>query len=362
MFNQINLLIMPTDQCNMRCKYCFHGCSGYSIDMMPIEVFKRIISVVSKSRKQIQVVWHGGEPLCAPLDFYKQAYSFCDEIEAHIRFSLQTNASNLSEEIITFFKDRDTRIGVSYDGLTNEEVRGNTDKVLNGIRLLQEQNMNPGAIMVVTKKNIGHLIEEYNYYKSINLSWKLNPLFIQGAANKNQDLAIDILEYSMCFCELFKYWIYDNNCNINVQTCLDIAKLVLHKFASVCTYSSCVGKWFCINHSGDIYPCDRLYMDEFKIANICDISSFDQIYEFPVFQSLLKMSIARRKVCMNTCSIYDMCYGGCNASAYLGSGISFIGGDMCRLHKRIIQEITPIVKRARSDSADLLNPTFLRLL
>ena len=71
MFEQINLLVMPTDQCNMRCKYCFHGNSGYSKEIMDLEIFKKVILSIVDKWSRVQIVWHGGEPLCVPLEFYK---------------------------------------------------------------------------------------------------------------------------------------------------------------------------------------------------------------------------------------------------------------------------------------------------
>lgn len=247
MFRQINLLIMPTDQCNMRCKYCFHGNREYSKKVMSIATFKRLVSIVSANWGNVQIVWHGGEPLLVPLEFYKEAYAYCKSINANFSFSLQTNASLFTQEYIDFFKSTNTKIGISYDGLTNEKVRGNTEKIKNNIRLLQANDIKPGAIMVVTQKNVNNLKAEYNHFKDLGLSLKLNPLFIDGEAKNNLELSLSEEEYSKSICELAKEWIYDTSCNINVQTITDIIRLILTKRAQVCTYNSCVGKWFCVD-------------------------------------------------------------------------------------------------------------------
>ena len=362
MFEQINLLVMPTDQCNMRCKYCFHGNSGYSKEIMDLEIFKKVILSIVDKWSRVQIVCHGGEPLCVPLEFYKEAYAFCESTDATFIYSLQTNATLLSQEKIDFFKDKHTKIGISYDGLTNDYVRGNTSKIVENIRKLKAKGIEPGAIMVVTKKNVNNLLTEYKHYKELGLSWKLNPLFIDGSATQNLQLGLDVDEYSEKLYELIKEWLYDRSCNINVQTCTDIVQLILTKKARVCTYNSCLGKWFCINHKGDIYPCDRLYNPDFKLASIKDIETFSQVYDSPCFHSMLCDAIKRRNYCKDTCDIFEHCYGGCNANAYLGNGIAFVNNDTCKIHRYLIKSVKKEIQTALKFSEERLNPRFVKLL
>ena len=362
MANQINLLLMPTDQCNMRCKYCFHGDEGYCADVMDIDIFKRIIDVVSSKWNRIQIVWHGGEPLTVPLSFYREAYAYCNSQKNNFVFSIQTNATLLTYENILFFKENATRFGISYDGLTHDLVRGNGKIIRDNIALLNELDIYPGAILVVTKKNVHHLADEYEHFKGMNLSLKLNPMFVDGSAKYNNvGYALDVEEYCQSFIDFFKYWINDSNCNINVQTCYDYVKLIMGHHASVCSYNSCVGKWFCINYKGNIYPCDRLYDERFCFGNIMDYEDFEDVFENNTFKNLLKSSIQRREFCRRHCEIFDKCRGGCNASAHLGKGISCAQSDFCTIQKTIIRELTPLVIKATSEQRKTLNPKFISL-
>lgn len=362
MSDQINLLIMPTDRCNMRCKYCFHGEDGYCPDVMNIDLFKKIIDSVVTKWKRIQIVWHGGEPLTVPLSFYREAYDYCKQKDIKFIFSVQTNASLLTKEYIDFFKSNSTRIGISYDGLTHDEVRGNGSIIRNNITLLNEMDINPGAILVITQKNIHHLVDEYEHFKKMNLGMKLNPMFIDGAAKDNRDeYALEVNDYCQSFAVFFKYWLKDINCNINVQTCLDFVKLILGGHASVCSYNSCVGKWFCINYKGNIYPCDRLYSEEFYLGNILDYKVFEEIYENKTFKKIILSAIERREKCKANCDIFNMCLGGCNASAQLGKGLAYADNEFCIIQKTLIKELSPIVIGALDEPKSVLNPKFCEL-
>ncbi len=44
--------------------------------------------------------------------------------------------------------------------------------------------MYPGAIIVVNQNNVRSLIEEYEYFKKLNLGMKMNPMFNDGAAKR----------------------------------------------------------------------------------------------------------------------------------------------------------------------------------
>lgn len=61
--SDLHLIILPTEQCNFRCRYCYES---FRQGIMPIEVQDHIIEYVSKniSRfKSLSISWFGGEPL-----------------------------------------------------------------------------------------------------------------------------------------------------------------------------------------------------------------------------------------------------------------------------------------------------------
>lgn len=214
--SQINTLIKPTHDCNMRCKYCFHEKYGYSGEILEMEKLKKYIELLSKKYKYINLVWHGGEPLTVPLAYYEEIYDYCKKLDSKFIYSLQTNGVLLNQEKIDFFKNNDTSIGLSFDGLSNESTRGNTKTILDNIKLLQENEIYAGAIMVVNQNNVSNLIEEYEYFNSLNLGMKINPMFNDGAAKDNKFFDLCPNDYVSNFINFFKFWAKDTECNINV--------------------------------------------------------------------------------------------------------------------------------------------------
>lgn len=200
---QINTLIKPTHQFNMHCKYCFAEKYGYDNSILDINLLKKYITLLAKKYKYINLVWHGGEPLLVPLEYYEEIYEFCSKINSTFMYSLQTNGTLLNEENINFFKKHNTSIGLSFDGINNEFTRGNTKKILSNIELLKKNNMFPGAVLVVNQSNVNDLINEYEYFKSLNIGMKINPMFNDGAAKNEKYLTLNAKEYVENFINFF---------------------------------------------------------------------------------------------------------------------------------------------------------------
>lgn len=332
---QINTLIKPTQNCNLRCKYCFHEKYGYSNDLLDIKKLKKYIDLLSSNYDYINLVWHGGEPLLVPLSYYEEIYNYCKEKKVQIKYSIQTNGTLLSQENIDFFRSNNTDIGLSFDGLKNEYTRSATKMILNSIKLLQKNDYYPGAIMVVNQSNVNNLIEEYEYFKSLNLGMKINPMFNDGAACENYNLYLDIDNYIKKFVDLFIYWANDANSNISISTFEELLSLIVNEHSRVCTHNSCLGKWLCLNTDGMIYPCDRLCTSEYKLGDVENISSIEEVFASTNFLRLLEKSVIRRTECIKNCEYYKNCYSGCNANAILNYGNKIIP-SYC-VHKEILK-------------------------
>lgn len=358
---QINTLIKPTHQCNMRCRDCFAEKYGYDNSILDMSSLKKYIELLSKKYNYINLVWHGGEPLMVPLEYYDEIYSFCKNIDSKIIYSLQTNGTLLNQENIDFFKKNNTSIGLSFDGLNNDKTRANTKKILSNIELLQSNEMFPGAVLVVNQYNIDNLVEEYEYFKSLKLGMKINPMFSDGAAKNSNFCTLNPEQYIENFVTFFKYWALDTECDINVSTCLDLVNLIVNNHTGVCTFNSCLGKWICFDSNGHVYPCDRLCLREYDLGDIKEMKDIDEVFQNSNFVSLIQKSISRRQECINSCDYYENCYGGCNANAILGE-INH-NNVSCFIQKGILKEIKNfIIELIKSNNTKNLNPSFEKIL
>ena len=70
---KIDLILKVTDACNLRCKYCYNSEKKYVNNIMSLDRFAKLLELLHADYSVVHVIWHGGEPLTAGLDFYRQA-------------------------------------------------------------------------------------------------------------------------------------------------------------------------------------------------------------------------------------------------------------------------------------------------
>ncbi|TKV10779.1 radical SAM protein [Citrobacter sp. wls619] len=92
-------VIKPTHVCNLSCSYCYND--DERRPFMDIDTLEKVIEqTFSLARfigkyKSVEFIWHGGEPLLAPLSFYERAIAFQEEYADKIPYSniVQTNGT-----------------------------------------------------------------------------------------------------------------------------------------------------------------------------------------------------------------------------------------------------------------------------
>lgn len=348
MKKRINLIIKPTNACNLRCKHCYHAEKGYDTEILSISMIEKTVELLSVEYSEISILWHGGEPLLAGKNYFKDCLKRLKAIAINngcrILYRMQTNATLIDDEWISIIKEYDIKVGISFDGPFNDELRQCTDKVLDAMTLLQNNGIKFGVLCVVTSKNISKLDEIIEWFNIKKLNFKFNPIFESGAAKYNQEFIITPEDYAHYFCKFFQKWLYDTNCQISVTT---FENYVLNTRS--CSNTSCMYKWLSLDSCGNFYPCGRAYPSRFSLGNIKSILDIKELFESTAYKCLVNMSIMRRKKCIELCQFAGFCQGGCNASAIIENSLDDIGFWECRTEKEILEFITPIIKEFYSD-------------
>ena len=77
----INLIIKPTSECNLRCKYCYHASTNYVCGTIEKAKLEKLLDLASNEYKDIKITWHGGEPMLLGIKFYEEIFKFQKELE-----------------------------------------------------------------------------------------------------------------------------------------------------------------------------------------------------------------------------------------------------------------------------------------
>jgi uncharacterized protein len=171
------LVIQPTPFCNIDCSYCYLP-DRRSTSIVTIETLANLFSQIFASgwvRDCLSVVWHAGEPLVLPVDFYRDAFRMIDGIRPNgvtVEHSFQTNGTLIDDAWCTFFIEQCVNVGVSIDGpqrlhdrhRRTRSGRGTFDRAIAGVRMLRRRHLPFHVISVLTTESLAAPQEMFDFY------------------------------------------------------------------------------------------------------------------------------------------------------------------------------------------------------
>jgi len=355
-YKHINVLAMPTDFCNMNCVYCFNSRRTHTVeDVMCDDVLSKMFQITIPYYEKVTFIWHGGEPLSMGLDFFSKVIALQEEVNTTntiVRNSIQSNLTLLDVDYAKNLLDLGYHIGGSYDGTQNKLTRGCDSAIIKGHDAIVEAGGKNGVICVVQSRNVDHLIEDYEWFKTRGISYTLNA-YLTEPPYENDDLYVEPDHFVSKAIELYDYWVRDPSCNIGIDYFMVFVDYFLFKRKTMCCYTSCLGKYVGIHRNGDISPCNRDFPKKYYFGNVADYTDIHECFFSDGFDRLAKAAVSRRKRCMN-CKIYDFCNGGCNNNALLQGDITKAGGFSCQILIPVYEHIERSIEEIKTESLDEL--------
>lgn len=170
--NCLRLLLLPTEQCNFRCVYCYEKFErGRMSEMTQDAIIKYIEENIHKYRG-LTVSWFGGEPMEA-IDIIEnlsvRMIDICKKNKKAYSAGITTNGYNLTLENLKKLKKLHvTEYQVTIDGLARvhdtQRVKRDGTPTFNVIinNLLEIKNhVKSSAITIVLRTNISKVMLEY---------------------------------------------------------------------------------------------------------------------------------------------------------------------------------------------------------
>lgn len=189
--------------CNLRCEYCYEYEELGVKDQMPLAKFDGFIRDLAEfhlefyrdreARTPLRFVFHGGEPFLNKPDYLR---SILEILRTHLQpvgvpyvAATQTNLTRYNREILDLFVEYSVTLGVSLDvfGGLRTRISGedSQDTVLRNLQRLHDDGyLEPlcvGGITVLTSRNIGRVLDIYEFYARLGMSFRLLPVHNQSA-------------------------------------------------------------------------------------------------------------------------------------------------------------------------------------
>jgi uncharacterized protein len=125
--------------------------------------------------RQLEVAWHGGEPLAVPLAWYEDAIALMEKrrpAALRLKHCFQTNGLLVNEDWARFFARTHARIGLSIDGPADlhdanrrtRRGRGTHEGAMRAVRLLQDRGLDFHVITVLTARALDEPDRLYDFY------------------------------------------------------------------------------------------------------------------------------------------------------------------------------------------------------
>ena len=194
---QLHIFVVTT-KCNHQCVYC-QAQNGVTVPngFMSKEVARKAVDIALQSPADVlDFEFQGGEPLMN-FDTIRFIVEYAEQnSDKEIKFSIVSNLSLLTDEIIEYVKEHNISISTSLDGKrdvhdVNRPFRngnGSFDMAVKQIKRLQNACIDVGAIETTTKHSLGHAKDIVDIYNELGLhNIFIRPLTPLGTASKNWD-------------------------------------------------------------------------------------------------------------------------------------------------------------------------------
>ena len=348
-------LIEPFAGCNMSCAYCYSDI--FSNKKMSLKTLEMILSRLKEYSEEnnipkIDIIWHGGEPMSAGLNFYEYMIFLCKKNGYGNLFKhyIKTNGTLLTDEWCRFLSKNDIQVSVSLDGPLeiNDQTRkmrsnneNSYDIVIKKTKLLKKYSIPYNFLVVVSKVNYKNPEELYSFFRGLCVSFKVNPVMkSRFKSSEFKELQISSNQYGTFLTRLFDIWMKDENSPIRIGTLDTYIRNVATGKPYNCQHKkSCINHILGIKHDGTASICSRFQdkssfnLTELKIS---DLKNFIPFSEVAIRYDLLGKC--------KTCEFYHICYGGCPDNSYSYYDNYMKKDHFCSAYKMIYSKIKEFLK------------------
>jgi uncharacterized protein len=170
-------VLQPTPFCNIDCSYCYLSDRGSAarMSLATLDLACRRVFESAFLGRELQVAWHGGEPLTVPLAWYEEATALIAArrpASLRLTHAFQTNGLLLNADWARFFARTGARVGLSIDGPAdlhdaNRRTRlgrGTHAGAMRAARLLQDQGVAFHVITVLTDRALDDPERLFDFY------------------------------------------------------------------------------------------------------------------------------------------------------------------------------------------------------
>jgi uncharacterized protein len=323
----IQLVVKISKYCNLRCSYCYEInelANKQRMDLADIHrMFVAMFNYAAKNQlEELEFVWHGGEPMLIPIDYYSaiqfhQAEVFSGKID--VLNSVQTNLTVLSPKHLEFLKNGDFfgNVGVSFDVYGDQRVdeRGqlHTSAVVDNMQKLIDAKISFGAITVLARNTLNHARSIYKFWDRLGVQFRFLPFHLSAESSQSSQHALSGDEVVTTLNQIFDDWLSSDRATPvePIQSYISYAIAFLRGDEARHYYSKSADEVvFVVNVDGSVWGAGdgELYEPGLTYGNVF-YDSFDEILDSPGRKKAVAASEARMDSYCQECPYWGYCPG-----------------------------------------------------
>ena len=357
----------PTERCNFNCTYCYlpekMRRNGKTMTVSEVcDALERLYTYFHKTLpndSKPQIIFHGSEPMVARESMFAGIEKFQDKFH----FGVQTNASLLDDEAISFLTEHNVGIGISLDA-PEASIADNLRKNWHGagafdsvVKVMDKLATYPAfnVITTVTSMNVHTLPQMVDFYHDHGVKTvMLNPVrCTREGGKKLKPHNHTMTEY---FCKALDrtYELYSKTSQ----------KLVIANFANVlmgiagptgrrlmCDISPCGGGrcFFALSALGGVFPCSEFIgFPEYQGGNLFQ-DDLDVILKTRPFEEITTRKVENIEPCAN-CAIRHFCGAPCPAEIKMFSGTLNAPSPYCEFYEEQVRYAFRVIGQGLEDA------------
>lgn len=204
------VVLFLTNQCSLRCSYCYASSGEYPEKQMTWEIAKSAIDfvireVIKNKSPALTLGFHGGGEPTLNMDVLTKATDYVRAIALKNNLSINITGSFngfWSKKLINYIIHNFTDLSLSFDGLPQIQnhqrpAKGKKDsfqKVAETLHSLDHANFTYGIRMTVTNDSVPYMSENISYicenFKPKKI--QVEPVFSEGRAKKKDSAITDL--------------------------------------------------------------------------------------------------------------------------------------------------------------------------
>ncbi len=379
MSNQLSLILLPTNKCNVACEYCFEDKTAdfMTHDQLALTVEKLLDHMELQRIHELIIYWQGGEVMIMQPEWFERAHELISAAAGrrgkNIGHSLQSNMIGYSAKWNRIIREMfGNNVGTSMD-FPNlyRKARGHTADDYTriwtrNIKLAREAGISVGVISIPNRETLrlgGKAFYSYFVDELGVTDFQVNTSFSGGELNDAKtDSILDMPALARFFVELADVWFERGYpAGVKVGPIDELLNHFMGKVASLpCIWQqNCADDFVSIDARGHVAQCDCWVTSypEYRFGNVFGAQSFSQ---------LMKESKARRRFVSRPeamiehetcagCDYLSICHGGCPVRAYSITGEFFTKDPYCEVYKALFSRMETI-------AAELARARFARSL